>query len=82
MKYNVTSTVIRAQEREYRVMAGDEPSFIAWKLGDRTFAYGFEWRELCAASGIRDPMQVAQPGESSERFLIGERLRIGQALRL
>lgn len=81
MKYVVAgSSAAQAAPDIYHVNAYDEVSYIAWKLEQRQLTYGLRWRELCAATGIVDPMQVARPLGQDERFLLGERLRIGQAL--
>lgn len=81
MKYNVvTDTGSQSIAGIYHVNARDEVTYIAWKLEQRQLTYGLGWRELCRATGVVDPMQVARPLGQDERFLLGERLRIGQAL--
>lgn len=82
MKYTTISQPQAAKSREYVVTSGDEISLIAWKLGKRNGSYGVYWRELSRSMGIYDPMQVARVLGADERFLLGERLRIGQRISL
>lgn len=80
MKYATTNYTRSARRQEYVVVSGDEPTFIAWKLEGRNGPFGLYWRELCTSQGVLDPMQVAGVPGNAERFLLGERLRIGQRI--
>jgi hypothetical protein len=66
----------------YYVNSGDEVTYIAWKLEEGVLPYGLRWRDICGLIGMVDPMQVAAPLGQDERFLLGERIRIGQPLEI
>lgn len=80
MKYIIPQAGQSGALDTYRVSSGDELTLVAWKLERRRLPYGLNWRSLCSILGVVDPMQVAHPLGQDERFLLGERLRIGQEL--
>lgn len=80
MKYAVSNLRSPERRRAYIVSDNEELTYIAWQIEGRAGTHGRYWRELALRYGIVDPMQSAGSPGNDERFLLGERLRLGQEL--